>query len=140
MARSLPLALVALTLLWVAGCGGGETTAPLPETVEGTVEQEEAPTVAEGDPEAGAEVFTEVAQPTCGSCHTYEPAGTEAEVGPNLNEALADMSPEEVREAIVDPDAEIAEGFAAGIMPGTYGESLSEEQLADLVAFLTQGG
>jgi cytochrome c1 len=61
-------------------------------------------------------------------------------VGPNLDEVLADMSPEEVHEAIVNPDAEIAEGFAAGIMPGTYGESLSEEQLADLVAFLTQGG
>ncbi|MGH3030789.1 MAG: c-type cytochrome [Gaiellaceae bacterium] len=140
MARSLPLALVALALVLVAGCGGGETTAPLPETVEGTVEQEEAPTVAEGDPEAGAEVFTQIAQPTCGSCHTYGPAGTDAQVGPNLDEVLPDMSPEEIHEAIVNPDAQIAEGFAAGIMPGTYGESLNEEQLADLVAFLTQGG
>jgi mono/diheme cytochrome c family protein len=140
MARSLPLALVLLVFLLAAGCGGGETAAPLPETVEGTVEQEEAPTVAEGDPEAGAEVFTQTAQPTCGSCHTYGPAGTEAQVGPNLDDVLSDMSPEEIHEAIVNPDAEIAEGFSAGIMPGTYGESLSEEQLADLVAFLTQGG
>jgi mono/diheme cytochrome c family protein len=140
MARSLPLALVLLALVLAAGCGGGETAAPLPETVEGTVAQEEAPTVAEGDPEAGRQVFLETAQPTCGSCHTYGPAGTEAQVGPNLDESLAGDSPEQVYEAIVDPNAEIAEGFSSGLMPDTYGETLSEEQLADLVAFLTQGG
>jgi mono/diheme cytochrome c family protein len=140
MARSLSLALVALALFLVAGCGGGETTAPLPETVEGTVEEGEAPPVAEGDAEAGAEVFSEASQPTCASCHTYGPANSSAEVGPNLDEAIADWSPEEVLEAIVNPDAEIAEGFAAGLMPGTYGEDLSEQQLADLVAFLTQEG
>jgi mono/diheme cytochrome c family protein len=104
------------------------------------VAQEEAPTVAEGDPEAGAQVFTEIAQPACGSCHTYGPAGTSAQVGPNLDDVLPDMSPEEIHEAIVNPDAQIAEGFTAGIMPGTYGDSLDEQQLADLVAFLTQGG
>jgi cytochrome c6 len=95
---------------------------------------------AEGDPEAGAQVFTEVAQPSCGSCHTYGPAGTSAQVGPNLDEVLPDLSPEEIHEAIVDPHAQIAEGFSAGIMPSTYGDSLDEQQLADLVAFLTQGG
>jgi mono/diheme cytochrome c family protein len=104
------------------------------------VEQEEAPTVAEGDPEAGATVFTQTAQPACGSCHTYGPAGTDAQVGPNLDDVLPGMSPEEIHEAIVNPDAQIAEGFSAGIMPGTYGDSLSDKQLADLVAFLTQGG
>jgi mono/diheme cytochrome c family protein len=140
MARSLPLALVLLVFLLAAGCGGGETAAPLPETVEGTVAQEEAPTVAEGDPEGGRQVFLETAQPTCGSCHTYGPAETEAEIGPNLDESIAGASPEQVYEAIVNPDAEIAEGFSSGLMPDTYGENLSEEQLADLVAFLTQGG
>jgi mono/diheme cytochrome c family protein len=140
MARSLSLVLVALALVLVAGCGGSETTAPLPETVEGTVAQEEAPTVAEGDPQAGRDVFTQVAQPPCGSCHTYGPAGTSAQVGPNLDDVLPDLSPEEIHEAIVDPDAQIAEGFSAGIMPGTYGDSLDDKQLADLVAFLTQGG
>ena len=61
-------------------------------------------------------------------------------MGPNLDESLAGASPEQVYEAIVDPNAEIAEGFSSGLMPDTYGENLSEEQLADLVAFLTQGG
>ncbi len=80
-----------------------------------------------------------MAQPTCGSCHTYGPAGTQAEVGPNLDEALAGDTPEQVYESIVNPNAEITEGFSPGIMPGDYGETLDEDQLVDLVAFLTQG-
>jgi cytochrome c1 len=43
-----------------------------------------------------------------------------------------------VLESIVDPNKEIAAGFQPNIMPGTFGESLSDQQLADLVAFLTQ--
>jgi hypothetical protein len=32
----------------------------------------------------------------------------------------------------------IASGFSSGIMPTTYGSSLTDQQLADLVAFLVQ--
>jgi cytochrome c553 len=94
----------------------------------------------QGDDAAGREVFTNAASPACGGCHTFGPAGTEATTGPNLDEALQDADPEFVRESIVDPNAEIAEGFQEGVMPDVYGEQLSEDQLNDLVAFLTQGG
>ena len=123
----------------MAGCGGGESVSPVPETVEGTVPTETgggATTIEPGDAEAGRAVFTTEAQPTCGSCHTYEPAGTTASVGPNLDETLAGKDAAFILESIVDPDAEIAPGFAAGIMPRDYGDKLSEKQLADLVAFL----
>jgi mono/diheme cytochrome c family protein len=133
-----PLLVLAVALL-AAGCGGGETVTPLPETVEGTVPAETgggATTIEPGDPEAGKEVFTTAAQPTCGSCHTYGPAGTTATVGPNLDEALSGKDAAFVLESIVNPDAEIAPGFAAGVMPKDYGDKLSEKQLADLVAFL----
>jgi mono/diheme cytochrome c family protein len=120
----------------VAGCGGGETVSPLPETVEGTVPAETTPTVGEGDAAAGEEVFTTASQPTCGSCHTYQAAGTNATVGPDLDEALANKDAAFILESIVNPDAEIASGFAAGVMPRDYGEKLSDKQLADLVAFL----
>jgi len=43
-----------------------------------------------------------------------------------------------IRESIVDPDAEIASGFTAGIMPDVYEDQLDDQQLADLVAFLQQ--
>ncbi len=37
------------------------------------------------------------------------------------------------------PDAFIAKGYPKGVMPGTFGQSLSKTQLADLVAFITGG-
>lgn len=123
----------------MAGCGGGETVAPVPETVEGTVPTDTgggATTIEPGDAQAGKAVFTTAAQPTCGSCHTYEAAGTTAAVGPNLDETLAGKDAAYILEQIVNPDSEIAPGFAAGIMPKDYGDKLSEKQLADLVAFL----
>ncbi len=124
----------ALPLLALS-CGGGETRGTEPETVEGTVPQE---TVAEGNAEAGREVFN-TAQPGCGTCHTFTPAGSNATVGPDLDESLQGMDRQQIFDAIVNPDAEIAEGFQPGVMPKDYGQKLSEKQLADLVAFLEQG-
>lgn len=77
-------------------------------------------------------------QPSCGSCHTFGPAGSTAQLGPNLDESLQGDDPASVLESIVNPDAQITEGFTAGLMPKDYGQKLSEQQLADLVAFLLQ--
>jgi cytochrome c oxidase subunit II len=83
-------------------------------------------------------LFTDAAQPTaCKSCHTLADAGATGTTGPNLDEVVPDMSEEELREAIVDPDAEIEEGFQPGLMP-RYGDSLSEEQVDALVQYLTE--
>jgi mono/diheme cytochrome c family protein len=128
-------AFILLLALFAAGCGSGEEAAPLPETVVGTVEQPGG----EGNPEAGAEVFDSAG---CGNCHTFEPAGSMADVGPNLNELpqLAEKAnqgtlEEFTRSSIVNPNAYVEEGFQEGVMPPFDG---SEQQLADLVAFLTQ--
>jgi len=113
---------------------------PTAESVVGTVPQETTPTetvdTSKGDPAAGKEVF---AASGCGGCHTYGPAGSSAAIGPDLDTALQGKTPDFVLESIVDPNKEVAQGFQANIMPSTFGESLSDKQLADLVAFLTQG-
>ncbi len=86
----------------------------------------------------GKTLFTDTAQPTaCGSCHTLTGAGTTGTTGPDLDDALAGQSEDEVRESIVDPDAQITEGFQPGLMP-RYGDSLSEEQVDALVQYLTE--
>jgi mono/diheme cytochrome c family protein len=122
----------------LAGCGGEKTVQPVPETVEGEVPQAGTTTLPKGDPAAGKTVFTS-ATPSCGSCHAFTPAGTNGTTGPNLDESLADDEPASILESIVNPDAQITPGFQAGLMPKDYGEKLSEQQLADLVAFLSQG-
>jgi cytochrome c551/c552 len=84
-----------------------------------------------GDPEAGAEVF---AANGCGSCHTFAAAESTGAVGPNLDETLEGKDAEYVRRAIVEPNADVAEGYQPGVMP-PFGQ-LSEDQVNDLVAFL----
>jgi mono/diheme cytochrome c family protein len=91
-----------------------------------------------GDPAAGKQVFTASAQPPCGSCHTLSEAGATGQVGPNLDDVLKGKNADFIHESIVDPNAEIASGFTAGVMPQTYGDQLDDKQLADLVAFLAE--
>jgi mono/diheme cytochrome c family protein len=84
----------------------------------------------------GAEVFLTQG---CGSCHTLSELGDVATgtVGPNLDETLPGQSPEQVEQSIVDPDAEIVQGFPEGVMPDTY-EDLPPKELQDLVDFLVE--
>jgi mono/diheme cytochrome c family protein len=132
MGRRLLLALTVCALL--AGCGGEETVAPTAETVVGTVPG--GIDLSGGNAEAGKDIFTNVADPACSTCHTYGPADSTADVGPNLDDALQGQSPEAILESIVNPSGEITAGFS-DLMPKEYGQQLSEQQLADLVAFLS---
>ncbi|MGH3030994.1 MAG: c-type cytochrome [Gaiellaceae bacterium] len=108
--------------------GGTEAT----ETQEGGDGGDGA---AEGDFAAGREVFGAAG---CNTCHTLADAGSTAEVGPNLDETLQGQDAAFIRESIVDPDAMVAEGFSPDLMPENYGEQLSDQELADLVAYLVQ--
>lgn len=117
----------------------GETTTGATTTDETTTGTETgAPEQPSGDPAAGKELFTTTAQPPCASCHTLQEANATGTVGPNLDEVLKGKDAAFIHESIVNPDAEIATGYSAGIMPGVYGDQLNDQQLADLVAFLVQ--
>jgi mono/diheme cytochrome c family protein len=88
----------------------------------------------------GDQIFTAAG---CGGCHTLAKANTNASIGPSLDDlaaAAGDASPEDfVREAILDPDAEVAEGFGPGVMPAFEGR-LTDEQIQALVEYLLEGG
>jgi cytochrome c oxidase subunit II len=86
----------------------------------------------------GKTLFTDAAQPqACDSCHTLADAGATGTTGPDLDKVLADLSEEQIRESIVEPDAEVTEGFAPGLMP-RYGDTLSQEQVDALVEYLME--
>ncbi len=91
------------------------------------------PTVPGG---AGAQVF---ANNGCGGCHILAAANSGGVTGPNLDEFLApDDNTVAVEEMIVDPNAEIAEGFPANVMPQNYGETLTPKEVHDLVQYLIE--
>jgi len=80
----------------------------------------------------GKTLFTQ----QCGTCHALADAGTTAQVGPDLDKVLAGKNADFIRKSIVDPNAEIAPGFQPNVMPATFGESLSQQQLDSLVEYL----
>jgi hypothetical protein len=57
---------------------------------------------------------------------------------PGRLEVIPGQSPQEVEKSIVDPDAEIAQGFPSGVMPDTYGQDLTPKQLQDLSDFIVE--
>jgi mono/diheme cytochrome c family protein len=141
------LLLIALFAFLLVGCGGGKEQTATAESVDTTATQTDTGETGtggeneaiEGDVAAGKQVF---ASNGCGSCHTFEPAGSSGTTGPDLDELpdLAENANQPVanftRTAITDPTAYVEEGFPEGVMPAY--DKLSEEQLNNLVAFLTQ--
>ena len=97
-----------------------------------------APPKVPGGP--GAQVF---ANNGCGGCHTLAEAKSGGVTGPNLDEILPGMSMGLVREAIVDPNKQIAKGYPPNVMPANYEQTMSPKELNDLVQYLiesTSGG
>jgi cytochrome c2 len=92
----------------------------------------------------GAQVFS---QNGCASCHTMQAAGASGTVGPDLDQVIGTVmqtqggkddlkTPAGIKQAIVDPDKTIAPGFPKGVMPPTFGQSISPRDLSALVKFL----
>jgi mono/diheme cytochrome c family protein len=90
-----------------------------------------APPKVPGGP--GAQVF---ANNGCGGCHTLAAAKAGGVTGPNLDEALPGMTPAEVHQSIVDPNAKIAAGYPANVMPENYQQLIPADQLNQLVKYL----
>jgi cytochrome c oxidase subunit 2 len=96
-----------------------------------------------GVQELGATTF---ASAGCGGCHAFSKAGTDAQIGPSLDdlasraEAAGEPLDEFVRQAIVQPDAVIAPDYQPGVMPKDFAESLTPEELNALVGYLSGEG
>ena len=126
------ISIAAILLLLITSCGGPS-----------------------GDPQRGEELYRQQklaggAAPGCVSCHSLEPGvvkvgPSHADVGSRAEEVIEDPSyqgeatsaAEYLRESILEPNAHVAEGFDPGVMYQEYAEVLTEQQIEDLVAFLS---
>jgi cytochrome c2 len=82
---------------------------------------------------AGGQIF---ADNSCATCHTLAAAGSAGNTGPNLDEVLPGQSTQDITKDIVDPSAEVEQGFADGLMPDNYEQSIDPADLKVLVKFL----
>jgi cytochrome c oxidase subunit II len=131
------------TLICTELCGLGHATmrAPVHVLSQPAFDQWLAEQQKEAQGSAdGASVFESSG---CGGCHTFAAAGATGAIGPSLDE-LADAAnqagvplDEFVRESVTDPNSYIEPGFKPDVMPQTFGDSLSSEELDALVAYLT---
>jgi cytochrome c oxidase subunit 2 len=72
----------------------------------------------------------------CGACHTLADAKTTGTTGPDLDKVLPGQTLAQIREDIVKPNAQIAKGYQAGIMPPNFGATLSPQELDAVVQYL----
>ena|ERR671930_857532 len=127
--------------LLLAGCGGEQTVSPTAKEVVGSVPTSTQQSVPAGNAESGASLFKSNG---CGGCHVFKPAGTNGNVGPDLDK-LPDYAKKANQgslaqftfDSIKNPSAYTESGYQ-NVMPN-FGQTLSDKQIADLVAYLTKG-
>ena len=135
MKTSVFVALTVLTFAMLAcsfGAAGGA------ENMNADEYQAEFGKLPAGDAARGEQIF--LAQP-CHTCHTDVPVGPAFPGSPPLatlaGTRRAGYSAEiYLCESIVQPNAYVTPGFQKDVMPADYGEMLTEQELADLVAYL----
>jgi mono/diheme cytochrome c family protein len=118
------LALIAVLAAALAGCGGGVTASPEPETVEGeNPAATQTQPASEGNAENGKKIY---AANGCGSCHTLEDAGSSGTIGPNLDESKPDL------QLAID---RVTNG--ASPMPA-FKDTLSEQEIVDVATYVVE--
>ena len=114
---------------------GLDITVPLPSaaTEVSVAAEDEEP--AEDDEEAMAATGEEAVEKFgCAACHDL--MESEAEIGPDLRGLAGRFDRETVRRAILDPNADIAEGFEPDFMPLDYAEQMMVSELELLIDYL----
>jgi cytochrome c551/c552 len=116
------VSLILALVMAVAACGGGTTVEPEP---------------------MGAELFAEIVvggKAGCTSCHSTYP-GADG-IGPSLagigalaaTRTSGQSAAEYLRQAIIDPDVHVVDGYDTGVMPKVW--NLSDTQIDSLVEYL----
>jgi len=130
MQRFFILVSLALSVVLLVACGGKSGPAEVRDPVAFGEE------LYNGTPIGAA------SSPGCITCHSLEEGMTivgpsHAGLGARAGTVVPGQSAEDyLRESIIDPDAHITEGFAPGTMYSNYGNELSTEEIAALVAYM----
>ncbi|MCH8088509.1 MAG: c-type cytochrome [Chloroflexi bacterium] len=121
----------------------GPTATPSPTPIPGPDPTSTPTSVSQpaGDPAAGEQVFTTASPLTCSTCHSID--GTTG-LGPSL-QGIATRAEtrvpglsagEYITQSILDPNAFVVDGFPPSLMPQNFSETLTTQDIADVVAFL----
>jgi len=91
--------------------------------------------ILEGDATRGRQIFREHPVASCIRCHQVDGEG--GFVGPYMDGIAKRKQPDYIRESILDPQAQIAEGFPAEVSPmPPFGVLLKPQEIEDIMAYL----
>lgn len=104
------------------------------------------PAAVVGDSTRGAQLIRQPVigskpAPGCLTCHSLEPdvvlvGPSLANIGRIAQHADEQTAADYLYRAIINPDEQLTAGFEAGKMYQTYGDELTAQEIADLIAYL----
>jgi mono/diheme cytochrome c family protein len=122
---------LAAVTAYLQDIGGLEVTVEIPAEAAEQPEEE----AADGEPRAPIDTMEGlVAEFDCGACHII--AGEEGELGPDLSTIGATRDRDYLRRSLLNPDADIAEGYEPEMMPADLGERMYAQELEMLVDYM----
>ena len=123
---------LAAVIAYLQDSGGAEVTVEIPTDI-GAAEEEPEET---GEPRAAmTDPMELVSEYSCDACHII--GGEGGDLGPDLSSIGSAYDREYLRRALLQPNADIAKGFDADMMPADLGEQLYASELEILVDFLS---
>ncbi|MBE2220754.1 MAG: c-type cytochrome [Anaerolineae bacterium] len=136
---SLIMLLVVALVMVLAACGGGGDSA---DSGSGDAAAPAGGDAARGEALYKQTIIGEASAPGCITCHSLDEGvvlvgPSHAGMGARANGAVAGLSADQyLEQSITEPNAHITDGYTEGVMYQFYGNDLSAQEIADLVAFL----
>jgi len=136
---SLIMLLVVALVMVLAACGGGGDSA---DSGSGEAAAPAGGNAANGEELYKQTIIGDASAPGCITCHSLDEGvvlvgPSHAGIAASANGAVAGLSAKEyLEQSITEPNAHITDGYTEGVMYQFYGNDLSAQEIADLVAFL----
>jgi len=119
-------------IAYLQNIGGAEVTVEIPKDAA-PAKNEDEPATQEAKRPVLDTAEAVISHYTCSACHKIKDAG--GELGPDLSHIGANRDKKNIRKSILDPNAEIADGFSP-MMPPNYGDQMTARELEMLVDYL----
>lgn len=119
-------------IAWLQAKDGNEVTVTLPSPDQAQQVAEAPP--APATPASAATAEEALAKYGCTACHAMQ--SKETLVGPGLADVGGRLTPEQLRESIIDPNAVVAEGFPPA-MPADFADKMTVKELEMIVSHLS---
>ncbi len=123
-------------IAWLQSKDGNEVTVELPSAEASAQVAAAAPTAAGAAPAPAASGEEAIKKYGCLACHAL--LGSAASLGPSLEDVGRRLSAEQIRQNILQPNAQISDGFTPDVMPKDFAEKMTVKELEMIVNLLAE--